>query len=107
MKVAVTSSGEGLDAPMDERLGRCPYFVILDTETGEIESLFNSAAEASSGAGTKAMQLLLDKNVQAIITGKIGPNAAALIEEAEMEALTERKGTVRQVLDAFRRDRGL
>jgi predicted Fe-Mo cluster-binding NifX family protein len=107
MKVAVTSAGEGLDALMDERLGRCPYFVILDTETGAIESLLNTAAEASSGAGTKAMQLLLDRDVQAIITGKIGPNAATLIEEAEMESLTERKGTVRQVLDEFRRDRGL
>jgi len=107
MRIAVTSAGEGLESQLDERLGRCPYFVILDTDGGTVESLRNTAADASSGAGTKAMQLLMDRDVQVIITGKIGPNAAELIAEAKMEAVTDKKGTVREVFNEYRTKKGI
>lgn len=102
MKVAVTSSGPGTESMMDDRLGRCPYFVIMDTASGEIESFANPAAEASSGAGTKAMQVLLDKGVEVVITGRIGPHAQAMLEETELKAVTGKSGTVGQVLSDFR-----
>lgn len=92
---------------MDDRLGRCPYFVILDTTTGKLESLKNSAAEASSGAGTRAMQALVDKGVKVVITGRIGPHASAMIEETGMEFITGKSGKVESVLDDFKKARGL
>lgn len=107
MKVAVTAAGPGAEAMMDDRLGRCPYFVILDTDSGKLESLKNSAAEASSGAGTKAMQALVDLGVNVVITGRVGPHATAMLEETDMEAVTGRSGQVAQVLEDFRRERGL
>lgn len=107
MKVAVTSSGPSLDDEMDERLGRCPYFIIIDTATGEVRSVANVAVQASSGAGTKAMQALLDLGVEAVITGRIGPHASALLEEAQLKAFTGRSGKVGQVLDEFRAEQGL
>jgi len=33
MKVAITSSGNTLDALIDPRFGRCAYFIIVDTDT--------------------------------------------------------------------------
>jgi predicted Fe-Mo cluster-binding NifX family protein len=107
MRIAVTSSGPGLDSMMDDRLGRCPFFVILDTATGEIESFKNSAAEASSGAGTRAMQTLVDKGVDVVITSRMGPHASAMIEETDMEFVTGKTGRVRSVLDDFKKTRGL
>jgi len=107
MKVAVTSSGPGTDANMDDRLGRCPYFVVMDTDDGSIESLPNTAADASSGAGTKAMQILLDIGVQVVITGRIGPHASAMLEETGMGAVTGRSGKVGKVLEDFRLEKGL
>jgi len=35
MKIAVTSSGEGMDSVVDARLGRAERFILVDTETGE------------------------------------------------------------------------
>jgi predicted Fe-Mo cluster-binding NifX family protein len=107
MKVAVTASGPGTEAMMDDRLGRCPYFVILDTDTGKIDSLRNDAADASSGAGTKAMQALVDHEVSVVITGRIGPHATAMLEETDMKVVTNKSGKVGQVLEDFRRERGL
>ncbi len=107
MKVAVTSSGPSLEDQMDDRLGRCPFFVIFDSVSGETASVANAAAEASSGAGTKAMQALLDLGVEAVITGRIGPHAAALLEEVELKAFTGRSGKVGLVLQEFRAENGL
>jgi len=101
MKVAVTSSGPGVEALMDDRLGRCPYFVIMDTVSGAIGSFVNPAAEASSGAGTKAMQALFDRGVEVVITGRIGPHAQAMVDETEIKAVTGRSGVVGQVLKDY------
>ena len=101
MKVAVTSSGPGIEALMEDRLGRCPYFVIMDTVSGSVESFANPAMDASSGAGTKAMQALLDKGVEAVITGRIGPHAQAMLDETELKAVTGKSGLVGQVLKEY------
>lgn len=101
MKVAVTSSGPGIESLMDDRLGRCPYFVIMDTANGAIESFANPAMDASSGAGTKAMQALLDKGVEVVITGRIGPHAQAMLDETDLKGVTGRSGVVGQVLKEY------
>nr|NIP66877.1 dinitrogenase iron-molybdenum cofactor biosynthesis protein [Candidatus Bathyarchaeota archaeon]NIR15834.1 dinitrogenase iron-molybdenum cofactor biosynthesis protein [Desulfobacterales bacterium]NIU80634.1 dinitrogenase iron-molybdenum cofactor biosynthesis protein [Candidatus Bathyarchaeota archaeon]NIV67246.1 dinitrogenase iron-molybdenum cofactor biosynthesis protein [Candidatus Bathyarchaeota archaeon]NIW33950.1 dinitrogenase iron-molybdenum cofactor biosynthesis protein [Candidatus Bat len=51
MKVAVSSAGEGLDAQVDPRFGRCQFFVIVDSETMQHETVPNTAAGAMRGAG--------------------------------------------------------
>ncbi|NLX47623.1 MAG: dinitrogenase iron-molybdenum cofactor biosynthesis protein [Euryarchaeota archaeon] len=107
MKIAVSSSGSDPDSEMDERLGRCPYFMILDTSTGKMEAIVNTAAESSSGAGTRAMQLLVDRGVEVIISGRIGPHASAMLGDSGMESVTGRSGKVGKVLEDFRRERGL
>lgn len=101
MKVAVTSSGPGDEAMMDDRLGRCPFFVIMDTVSGSTESFANPAMDASSGAGTKAMQALMDKGVEVVITGRIGPHAQSMLEETDLKAITGRSGVVGQVLKDY------
>ena len=56
MKVSVTAGASGLDAPMDPRFGRCPFFVIVDTESMSEISIANSNVNATSGAGIQAAQ---------------------------------------------------
>ncbi len=61
MKVVVTSSGKGLDAQVDSRFGRCPYFVFVDTDTEQSEDAANESAAASGGAGIAAAQQVAAK----------------------------------------------
>jgi len=35
MKIAISTSGVGPDAPVDPRFGRAKHFLVFDTETGE------------------------------------------------------------------------
>lgn len=101
MKIAVTSSGPSAEAAMDDRLGRCPYFVIMDSQNRTVQTVRNEAADVSSGAGTKAMQKLLDLGVEVVITGHIGPNTAALLSEANVRAVTGKSGKVSDVLAEY------
>lgn len=75
MRIAVSSEGEGLDALIDSRFGRCSYFVIYDTETGDVESVPNPSVTSAHGAGVAAVQFIIEKGVKAVLAQRVGPNA--------------------------------
>jgi len=55
MKVAISSTGKDLNAALDPRFGRCPYFVIVETEDMTFEVLANEAGASGGGAGIQAV----------------------------------------------------
>ncbi|MBU4487128.1 MAG: NifB/NifX family molybdenum-iron cluster-binding protein [Candidatus Delongbacteria bacterium] len=84
MKIAFTTTGNGWDSEMDPRFGRAKYFVILDEDSGKLESIDNSSvSEHAHGAGPMTAQLIIEKNVNILITGNgAGGNAARVLEAA-------------------------
>ncbi|SMC64663.1 Predicted Fe-Mo cluster-binding protein, NifX family [Desulfocicer vacuolatum DSM 3385] len=81
MKLCITATGNTLDAILDARFGRAPWFMIIDTDTGAvIEAVENTAATQAQGAGIAAAKLMCDKNVDAVLTGSVGPNATDVFE---------------------------
>ena len=36
MKIAITADGEKLHSKVDQRFGRCPYFIVLDINGDEV-----------------------------------------------------------------------
>jgi predicted Fe-Mo cluster-binding NifX family protein len=51
MKVIITSTGDSLKSNLDDRFGRCSWFVIYDTELGSVEFITNPAMDANEGRG--------------------------------------------------------
>lgn len=102
-KVAVTCVGQTTDAPIDPRFGRCQYFVILDIN-GRVEAVKNSARGLGNGAGIQAAQEMIDRRVDAIITGDVGPNAYRVLSAAEIDVYVGCRGTVSDAIDRFRRN---
>jgi predicted Fe-Mo cluster-binding NifX family protein len=102
MKIAVSANGPTLDAEVDPRFGRCPYFIIADPETMEFEAIDNASAMASGGAGISAAQMVAGKGVAAIITGNCGPNAHQVLSAAGIEMITGASGKVKDVLESYR-----
>ena len=39
MKICISSTGKNLDAIVDQRFGRCQYFLIIDTDTMKIKTI--------------------------------------------------------------------
>jgi predicted Fe-Mo cluster-binding NifX family protein len=98
MKAAVTAKSPSLDSVLDSRFGRCHYFVIVDTDTGEFDAVKNEAAELGSGAGVQSARMLASKGVQQLLTGACGPNAIETLQAAGIQVVSGCSGTVRQVL---------
>ncbi len=86
MKIAVSAAGKTIVNLLDMRFGRCEYFQIHNTESGEIKVLENQGKNASGGAGISASNQLIDENIDVIITGNLGPNAFEIIEKSGVRA---------------------
>lgn len=102
MRVAVSAIGESLDSPVSPRFGRCPYYVIVDTETMAFEAMPNASMGAPSGAGIAAAQAVAQKGVDAVITGNFGPNASQVLAQVGVEMVTGATGSVRQTVESYK-----
>jgi len=89
MKIVITSQGREIDSEIDQRFGRCKYFVIVETENNEItnvSSVENQGAIQGHGAGIRAGQQVGELGAEAIITGSLGPNASKVIDKLSIAA---------------------
>ncbi len=103
MKICVSAAANDLDALIDPRFGRCPYFVIVDSETTQFEAISNMASDAVSGAGIQAAQTIAGRGVKVLITGNVGPNAFQALSAAGVKIVIDASGTVREVVERYKR----
>ena len=102
MKIAVSATEPSLDAAIDPRFGRCAYFVIVDAEQGKTETLENTNAGASGGAGIQSAQMIAANGAQVILTGNCGPNAFRTLDAVGIKIVIGAQGTVAEALEKFR-----
>ena len=102
MKVAVSSTGPDLDAAVSPRFGRCPYFVIVETATMGYEAIPNTSANSPSGAGIAAAQEVASRGIDAVLTGRFGPNASQVLSQVGIKMVTGAGGTVRQAVETYK-----
>ncbi len=102
MKIAVSSSGKDLDSLIDPRFGRCPYFLMVETDDMSFEVFDNQSMASGGGAGIQSAQFISSKGAKAVITGNCGPNAVKTLAAAGIEVFLGNTGIVREVLQKFK-----
>ncbi len=102
MKICVTATAGDLNAQVDPRFGRCQYFVIVDSETMAFEAMANEAIAAPGGAGIQAAQTMVNKGVDVVISGNIGPNAFQVLSTAGVKIATGAYGTVQEATEMYK-----
>jgi len=102
MKLCITSVGKTLDSGVDPRFGRCAYFIIYDTDKDTFESVENSSRQAMGGAGIQAGQLVVSKNVDAVITGNFGPNAFRVLQASKAKLYSGVSGTIKEAIEKYK-----
>lgn len=102
MKIAVSAGGRDLDAQIDQRFGRCEYFLMVDTDTMEIEAFPNDNRNQTSGAGVQAAGFVIDKGARAVLTGSCGPKAMDVFNAQHIPVHTGHAGSVREAVEAFK-----
>ncbi len=101
-KVAVSATGESLEAAVDPRFGRTEYFVLYDLENDSWEAIKNPAAYEARGAGIAAATFLVEKGVEAVITGNCGPKAFAVLAAAGVKVYPFSGGSVSEAIEQFK-----
>ena len=103
MKIAISSTGKELTDNVSEVFARCPYFVIAEIENGEIketEIIENKNADQMGGAGLSTAQLMAEKNVNAVISGNVGPRALDVLRQFNIKVYYG-EGIIKEVLQEF------
>lgn len=99
MKICVTSAGKSNESSLDPRFGRCAYFIIADSKTGEYTAISNESGAASAGAGISSGQIMVENKIEALITGNVGPNAMSVLKAANMAVYKGVSDTVKRNIE--------
>jgi len=103
MKIAISSTGKNLTDNVSEIFARCPFFIIAEIKNQKIdktEIIENENTNQMSGAGIFAAQLMAKKNVNAVITGNVGPRAFDVLKQFNIEVY-QGEGRVKEVIEKF------
>ncbi len=102
MKIGIPASGKTLTDYFAPNFGRCPFFIIYNTDTKNIELAYsNEAQHAAGGAGIQASQSLIKNNVDLVIVPQVGPNAWNVLKGANIAIYSGFSGTIEENLKAF------
>lgn len=103
MKIAITTSGAGLEASMDRRFGRAAQFFIYDDATSEHVMVDNNQnLNAAQGAGIQAAENVVSAGADVLISGNCGPKAFRVLQAAGVKIYLADTATVGAALEAYR-----
>ncbi len=102
-KIAICADSPSPSSLVDERFGRCACFMIWNPETNEYAALPNTGADSAHGAGTGAVQSLVQNNVGQVLSQRVGPKAFVALKEAGIKVFTGITGkTVEAAVQSFK-----
>lgn len=101
MKIAIPVDENSKETGVCISFGRTPWFLIYDTVTEEKSFINNEAATSQGGAGIKAAQTLVDKNVEAALLPRCGQNAADVFKAGNIKIYKTKNLVVNENIKAF------
>lgn len=102
MKIAVASTGPGVDCEVDASFGRAAFFVVVDTDSGESEAADNKQVlNIAQGAGIQAAKNVANTGAEAVIAGNVGPKAFKVLQAAGIAVFQAAGGTVASAVEAL------
>ena len=102
MKIAISATSEKLESYIDRRFEKCNYFLIVDPETMNFNSIFNIGTMKKDGSGSSALDIVLDNNVDAVMTGNMSQGAYKILSDAKIKIITGVTGNIRTTIEDFK-----
>jgi predicted Fe-Mo cluster-binding NifX family protein len=91
---------EGFDSSVYNHFGSAPVFVVVDTETNGIASIYNRDQHHTHGA-CNPMKALDNQKVDAIVVGGIGAGALSRLNQMGIAVHRSQAQTVRENVSLF------
>ena len=102
-KLAVTAMGKDLDSNVSPVFGRCPYNILVLIEDGEFKDVqaIDNPVKNEKGAGNLAAQIMENIEIEALISGDMGPVAFHILRNAGIKLYKTGAFKVRQNLKLY------
>jgi predicted Fe-Mo cluster-binding NifX family protein len=95
-------SDAGLEAPISPHFGRCPYFVVVDVEDGEVATVENVANPYyGNHQPGEVPGFVKSLGADVMVSGGMGGRAVAFFNQFGIDVATGASGTVGETLDCF------
>jgi predicted DNA-binding protein (UPF0251 family)/predicted Fe-Mo cluster-binding NifX family protein len=103
LTLALSADSDKSEGNIDSRFGRCPYFFIVtfkDNKVVQTKAIKNLHQEMQGGAGIAAVELLAKQDVDAVVTGTIGPRALDVLKQFNI-AVYQFQGSIQEAIESF------
>jgi predicted Fe-Mo cluster-binding NifX family protein len=102
-RIAFTTSGDDLGAPLDSRFGRAPKFLVQELDGSTFEVVDNQQnLNAAQGAGIQSAEMVVRLGVKVLVTGHCGPKAFRVLQRAGVKIFCSDAATVAEALQRYR-----
>jgi predicted Fe-Mo cluster-binding NifX family protein len=102
MKIAFTTSGTDLNAPLESCFGRASKFLVYDLDSRSFEVIDNQQnLNAAQGAGIQLAETVVRLGVKCLVTGHCGPKAFRLLSAAGIKIFNTYAPTVVAALERY------
>lgn len=101
MILGIPVDKNSMNGSISTHFGRTEYFLIYDTENNKSKFIDNSAASSSGGAGIKAAQIVVDNNVDTLISPRLGQNAYDVINSQNIKIYQSINGSIEDNIKAL------
>ena len=101
MKIAFSITGDDVSAPVEQKFGRSPKFLIFDTENDNFKIIDNTNYDAPGGAGVKAAETVIKAGVKIVVTGDCGPKALNALKQADVTIYSIKNASIKDALDLY------
>jgi len=101
MRIAISCQEDNIESMIDQRFGRCKYFLIVDIKDKKIiktEAILNKGVQQGHGAGIRASEQIGELKVNAVITGNLGPNATNVLEKLGIKSYSA-SGNIKEAIN--------
>ncbi len=101
MKYAIPIESQDIKDEISEVFGRSKFFAVYDSETKSIDFLENPGSKESRGAGISAVQFLIEKKINKVLTTNIGPNAENTLKSSGINLEIIERNTLENIKNEY------
>ena len=107
MKIGIPSTEPNLDGMVENKLGTAAHLLVIETDDMSFEVLKGPAHSSRSGAGVRAVAMIVEKGAQVILVGYISPYIADIWAKHGIEVVDQVSGSVIEVVKNYIDSRSL
>ena len=103
MLVAIASNENHLKGIVDPHFGRCDWYCIYNTNSGEKEFIENPARYLEEGAGCQSAEMLVKQNIKMVVAGRFGSKVVEIFKTNNIQMVIPSNETILEnILNQFK-----